>query len=105
MIGEAITAIVLGSLWVANKVEQRMHEDGDEPELVEKIYPFESFSDNTGRCALCAVERYDGTSHIRGPYMPKACKRSKDCPGYPTPHLHVACKSCGGAYLMHMWRK
>lgn len=87
------TAVVLGSLALANAIDRRWYE----PEAKNKLRPYE-YPSVSQLCPLCGV-RSSVDYPQYGPHMPVACK-DEDCPAMPAAHLHQTCGYCKGEWMM-----
>jgi hypothetical protein len=91
-----VTAIVLGSLWLARRVLEMDAESADPGVWIEPyVFPSEVV-----KCPVCGVAKSMGQPEY-GPRMPVACSEGAKCPAYPVVHLHVSCGYCKASWFRH----
>lgn len=90
-----VASVVLGSLWLADRVMKREYEDGLDPEVKKiKVKPFLNIFVGT----LCPICKYPATP-ATGLRLPKACTDKNKCSAKQE-HLHVECTACKSYWLM-----
>lgn len=101
----SVASIFLGSLWFADRILKREHDDDlrDESKLEKKeeakgprILPY--FRVELGSaCPICG----EPTTRDHGiKFVPRVCSKGFKCVANGFPHLHGECQSCNGKFLM-----
>lgn len=94
----SVTAIILGSLWLADRVVKRtLKDEGESDEFrldAPRPFPYERLTIKSC-CPFCG----DGGEDTRGPKMPHPCPDLEGCP-VQDPHTHLQCQGCGARWAM-----
>ena len=94
-----VTLVVLGSLWLVDRVDRRRIKEDEDALMADPIRPFEAIRVGT-LCHLCGEAGANvGGVWSRGPGFPRACTDKHKCK-LKCAHLHVSCKTCGSEWAM-----